>query len=192
MSFTYHVLDGSNTRLRGQLAEEIAAYYARNYYNLTIYRPKQILRECKSLNLETSSLFRFIENQMQTMDFFGIWPKKEIYEIDWNSQLRQIFSKKSLEDYLFEQSISFPRGYIIEVKSGSSREAISQISSRQKDMIEKGKNLGLHILLPEVVFERNWQVRIRFYDEAGCILKPESFKLPESDLTPREKSNGIQ
>ncbi|WP_455139989.1 hypothetical protein [Candidatus Hodarchaeum mangrovi] len=186
--WTYNIEKGSNTKLRGLISEEFVRYTLLTNFPILVIRPTKAIKILDD-NAISGEFVQFLKDYEQTMDFFGIGPipKENQTYISLNEIIINYFHKLRGLNRFFHHAkwIEELDGFIIEVKSRTSANALSpfnySLSDKQKQMVNYGKKLGLKVILGGVTFERNWKLSLMFTNEIGKIIGNDYFLKVNSD-----------
>ena len=181
--YIYNIKTGKNTVLRGQIAEEFARYTLTQRYPIIVFRPEKVLEFLDEQSIDGPHV-QFLRQYAQTMDFFGLGPILENDEspsIPINKMVQDYFYyQNGLTKYLVQPLLDVsPKGYIIEVKSRSTKNYWKpfhySFSENQERMFSQSKRFNLEIVLCGVTFAQNWEIAVVFTNLEGKILPQEYF-----------------
>ena len=188
--WTYNIERGSNTKLRGLIAEEYVRYTLLTHFPLLVIRPTRAVKILE-INAISGEYAQFLKHYEQTMDFLGIGPipKEEKAPFSTDEIIINYFYKLGGLNQFFHQLewIEKLDGFMIEVKSRTFTNALSpfsySLSDKQKEMLNFGKKLGLKVILGGVTFEPNWKLSVMFTNEFGTIIGSNGFLKVNNDLS---------
>jgi len=132
-------------KLKGEIGELIVAHLLRRK-GFFLYRPWKLLEKIEKLKLPESYEVEFLRENYRTMDYFAIFPERD--SVSSREVVHELFSGCGLRRY-FEKAPH--QGFVVEVKAGS-----SELSSRQRRMIEKAVRLGFRAIVARVNFEEDY------------------------------------
>lgn len=179
----YNIKTGSNTVLRGLLAEEFTRYTLSQRYPIIVLRPHKVI-EILTENQTEGPHFNFLTQYQKTMDFIGFGPIQmtetspplSISDLVQNFFYHQDSLIRYFPSNSFESKLT---SYIIEVKSRSTKNHwnpfIYSFSPNQEEMLLKASKYRFKVILCGVTLANDWEISVIFTNPQGKILPQDFF-----------------
>ncbi|MFX0063323.1 MAG: hypothetical protein ACFFC7_14195 [Candidatus Hermodarchaeota archaeon] len=170
------------TVVRGLIGEQVAKECVTKQLNMIVQRPARILTLLNNYEEEIppTAELKFFEKYHHSMDFMGFWPRTgETLAVFPKLVVNYFQSDVGLMRFMSPTSEAEPsqvfKPFIIEVKSNTFTEGHISFSPNQITMFKHAEKLGIDIIIPVVVFLRDWRVKIRLKDRNLRQISPSHF-----------------
>ncbi|MFX0095896.1 MAG: hypothetical protein ACFFBD_29425, partial [Candidatus Hodarchaeota archaeon] len=179
MSCSIDILKAPTT-VRGLIGEQVAKECVTKQLNMIVKRPSQILKLLNESEEEIppTAELKFLEKYHHTMDFMGFWPRTEETLATLPELIVNYFQcgaglMKFMQSSDSNQSL---QPFVVEVKSSTFTEGSINFSPNQVIMFKHAQKLDITIIIPVVVFLRDWRVKIRLKDANLRQISPSQFE----------------
>ncbi|MFX1254249.1 MAG: hypothetical protein ACFFCZ_21740 [Promethearchaeota archaeon] len=183
MGYTIDILKAP-TVVRGLIGEQVAKECVTKQLNMIVQRPARILTLLNNYEeqIPPTAELKFFTKYHNTMDFMGFWPRTvETLAIFPQLVVNYFQSDAGLMKFISPPSETGSsqvfKPFIIEVKSNTFTEGHINFSSNQLTMFKHAEKLGIDVIIPVVVFLRDWRVKVRLKDKNLRQISPSQFEI---------------